>query len=469
MAKGKGFQSVPKIAGRKQDMEAVSKNLEILTGMSGNGLKRAVLMEDLVGLATLGLRYQNGAIEEDGTTPGGGTVNPITPPQPTNVTAQGAFTNIIVQWDIPNFPGFAYAEVWRSGTDDFGTAVLIGTTRSSIYADPAGYAATYYYWVRFVSTTDDTGPLNATAGTVASTAVDVRAVIDQLSDEIGTTLDYLDAQWSVKTDVDNLVGGVGFFNDGISTKFAIDADVFTVLDQTGDGVNPFIVTGGITYLNTAMVADASIQVAQIEQLTVDDISGFSSNFVLSTIGTGNITNAYIGDYIQSNNYAPGSTGWIIHKNGSAEFNGDVLADYIQAGDVNVIGTLMVQGDAITVPRSSYTAADLTVGTATVIQSVTITCSGQPIHIQASCTIKSGAYDGGVRFGLYRVGAPTNLMYDTNLKGGTRIWAQREEKICFAVGDDPGAGTHTYELIAMLHGGSDMVAAYRSITCVEYKR
>ena len=42
------------------------------------------------------------------------------------------------------------------------------------------------------------------------------------------------------------------------------------------------------------------------------------------IGTGAITNAYIGSFIQSTVYTPGSVGWQIDKNGNAEFNSLVL-------------------------------------------------------------------------------------------------------------------------------------------------
>jgi hypothetical protein len=53
----------------------------------------------------------------------------------------------------------------------------------------------------------------------------------------------------------------------------------------------------------------------------------ASNVVTNSaqISNGIITNAKIGDIIQSSNYSPGSAGWIINKNGSAEFNGVVVS------------------------------------------------------------------------------------------------------------------------------------------------
>ena len=53
----------------------------------------------------------------------------------------------------------------------------------------------------------------------------------------------------------------------------------------------------------------------------------ASNVVTASaqISDGIITNAKIGSVIQSSNYSAGSAGWIINKNGSAEFNGVVVS------------------------------------------------------------------------------------------------------------------------------------------------
>jgi hypothetical protein len=53
----------------------------------------------------------------------------------------------------------------------------------------------------------------------------------------------------------------------------------------------------------------------------------ASNVVTNSaqISDGIITNAKIGSVIQSSNYSAGSAGWIINKNGSAEFNGVVVS------------------------------------------------------------------------------------------------------------------------------------------------
>ena len=52
---------------------------------------------------------------------------------------------------------------------------------------------------------------------------------------------------------------------------------------------------------------------QLGQLDVDKLIGGTADFVEANILDGSITNAKIGDTIQSNNYIPGQRGWIIKK------------------------------------------------------------------------------------------------------------------------------------------------------------
>ena len=53
--------------------------------------------------------------------------------------------------------------------------------------------------------------------------------------------------------------------------------------------------------------------AQLGQLDVDKLIGGTADFVEANILDGSITNAKIGDTIQSDNYQPGVQGWIIKK------------------------------------------------------------------------------------------------------------------------------------------------------------
>lgn len=121
--------------------------------------------------------------------PTGDPLDLTPPPAPTGLTASGAMTTIILTWDNPStfYDNFAYTEVWRSATNDLGTAVLQGTTQAAVYSDAVGTAAAFFYWIRFVSLADVTGPYNGTEGTPGATAQDPGYLLEQLVGQITAT------------------------------------------------------------------------------------------------------------------------------------------------------------------------------------------------------------------------------------------------------------------------------------------
>ncbi|WP_038889045.1 phage tail tip fiber protein, partial [Yersinia pestis] len=68
----------------------------------------------------------------------------------------------------------------------------------------------------------------------------------------------------------------------------------------GKITTPFVIENSVAYMNGAYIKD------------------------------GTITNAKIGNVIQSNDYAAGSRGWIIPKDGSPEFNNGTFRGNIAA-------------------------------------------------------------------------------------------------------------------------------------------
>lgn len=78
-------------------------------------------------------------------------------------------------------------------------------------------------------------------------------------------------------------------------------------------VNGVLYPPGV-YIKRAVIGDATIGSAQIADAAITS----------AKIQNASITNAKIGDTIQSNNFAYGSTGWIIRKDGYAEFNDIII-------------------------------------------------------------------------------------------------------------------------------------------------
>lgn len=89
------------------------------------------------------------------------------------------------------------------------------------------------------------------------------------------------------------------------------ADRFAIIRnaESGDYTLPFVVQNDQVFMNNALIQD------------------------------GSITNAKIGNIIQSNNYVSGSRGWSIDKNGNAEFSGVTVRGHIEADSGSFHGTI----------------------------------------------------------------------------------------------------------------------------------
>lgn len=83
----------------------------------------------------------------------------------------------------------------------------------------------------------------------------------------------------------------------VVTRVGFNANQFVLMSGSGDTqYSPFAVINGQVFISDTFIQD------------------------------GSITNAKIGNFIQSNNFVAGSTGWRIDKNGNAELHGKLYAD-----------------------------------------------------------------------------------------------------------------------------------------------
>jgi hypothetical protein len=186
----------------KDVLRAIKSTLDVREGNIGDPLDQVVTMRELSALNLVD-KSSTSTTSYGATLPVGpvipaptGGYNPATdytiPPAPTNLRARGGFTNVYLEWDGAPIKNLAYTEIWRSAADSLGTAVMVGTTAANVYADAAAPDTEYFYWVRFVSEANVTGPYNGTSGTRARTAMDVSAAISAISDEIINSQLYAD-------------------------------------------------------------------------------------------------------------------------------------------------------------------------------------------------------------------------------------------------------------------------------------
>ncbi|XVJ46790.1 phage tail protein [Pseudomonas sp. UBT] len=135
--------------------------------------------------------------------------------------------------------------------------------------------------------------------TVQTTVGDHTLAIQTNTSAIQTVDGKVTGSWSVRMQYDTGTGlykyagiGLGLENGpgGLQSQFIIDADRFAIGQA---GIVPFAIQGGQTFIKAAFIQD------------------------------GTITNAKIGNYIQSNNYVAGTSGWKLFFDGTFEINGVV--------------------------------------------------------------------------------------------------------------------------------------------------
>ena len=95
------------------------------------------------------------------------------PPAPTGLYAVGGPGFVILSWPNPFrvYSNHAYTEIWSNTVDQLSSATKLGNASFAVYADddPA-VGITYYYWIRYVTTSDVLGVFSASV-TAASRAV----------------------------------------------------------------------------------------------------------------------------------------------------------------------------------------------------------------------------------------------------------------------------------------------------------
>ena len=168
------YPSIPREKDRRKDVNAITQTVEVLTGAKGDGLDRALTPRDMAegGFANISYRTIGGRTLVD-LTPVSSVATADKPTVPSGFSANAAFANVVLSWDRALFKGYAYTEIWRAVSDDFGLADRIATSIPNVASDPVAMGSSYYYWIRFVNILGETGPLHDTAGVFAQTAPDV--------------------------------------------------------------------------------------------------------------------------------------------------------------------------------------------------------------------------------------------------------------------------------------------------------
>jgi len=220
----------------------------------------------------------------------GNTDSCTVPPAPLNLVTSGAMTSIVLTWSGIDYNAcYSYTEVWRADANDIGTAVMIGTTSSGIFADAVGSDASHFYWVRFVNTDNDKGAFNQTSGITGATSPDLAYVFAQLTSAYGITSDAPYFQIDAAT----TIGGVSI-PAGTYIKQAMIYNGSITNAKIGDAAidNAKIADAAIS---TAKINDAAITTAKIKDAAIGSAQIANAAITSAKIKDANITNVKIAD------------------------------------------------------------------------------------------------------------------------------------------------------------------------------
>ncbi|MDH2296008.1 hypothetical protein [Cobetia sp. 1AS1] len=180
---------------------------------------------------------------------------------------------------------------------------------------------------------------------------DVAAVETKLGTEVGKIngeLTTLNSYWYAKVQTNGLIGGFVVGNNGDSIDAIFDVDRFAVGRTSKDARKPFIIAGGDTYINSALIAEASIQEGQLGPITIGKLTK-GDGTPITTVGgliradaieVNNLdvrsAARFSGD-VFSDNFQSGKTGWAILQSGYVEFNDAMIRGNLEVQSITVNG------------------------------------------------------------------------------------------------------------------------------------
>lgn len=176
----------------RRALDAVVEHLQIYEGNRGNFGDKSITVKDLVDAGILTFKGGRVFASNVPTTQDFEAVSEAVeggdlPDLGLSITPFSFIGGVMLSW-TPSAavrPDVDYFEVWRSDSDDFSSAIQVGTSDGGSYFDEFTPAAGYYYWLRDVDPEANVGQLwPGTAGLYAESAADPSAVLDLLEDSI---------------------------------------------------------------------------------------------------------------------------------------------------------------------------------------------------------------------------------------------------------------------------------------------
>ena len=322
--------------------------------------------------------------------------------------------------------------------------------------------------------------LNSTVSTQGNSIIANANSLSTLSTTVGgntssiatqaTSINGLEAKYTVKVDTNGHVAGFGLAssnNDGTpSSAFIVRADKFAVIDPSdtsnsltnspSSDVVPFIISGGDTYIRSAMIENGSITNAKIANATIDDAK--IANLDAGKIDSGTINTSRLN--------LDGST--ITSVGGVVQ----IASLAVNTGHIAnlAVDTVKIADQAVTIPVSDITVADQTLtqgGGFQTVQTITHVATGAPVEIAVGFRARSQSGSSG-RLALFAIFRGSTQIFNS---GNFYIPGVNGAVQSFLFSEEPSAGTYTYTLRVMpgALGSSNLLVSNAYLRTLETKK
>ena len=345
-----------------QFLRSVRETIQQLLGERGDEVDKAVTWRDLEREGIVEAAKREGTVPEDSERPrsddGPGQGRVKVPPRALGLRAVAAFRSILVSWSLPQYANHATTRVYRATVNNFGKAQEVGGSPGQVYTDTVGTGATRYYWVRFVSTEGVQGPPSGPVAATTPTSPEQR--LGEITDEIRRSdlyaslraeveIENLNRERTIKVgrtvDGQEVVGGIGLAVNGPDSDnpgtvdFGILANRLWVaapdIDYSDEEKNfPFAIVTEDTedgpvqkvYIDTAMIADASIDSAKIESLAAEKlvVGAGGAQIARALLAQAAITDAYFYNRLESGAVKTDENGDVIYEE---DADGNLVAQF----------------------------------------------------------------------------------------------------------------------------------------------
>lgn len=119
--------------------------------------------------------------------------------------------------------------------------------------------------------------VNTVATASANNLAAVQQTLQTNISTVGGKVTEIGALYTVKVGVNGLVGGFGVYNNGSTIEAGFNVDTFWVGSSDANKRKPFIISGNETFINNAVIKDASIDLAKINKATITNLSALNAD------------------------------------------------------------------------------------------------------------------------------------------------------------------------------------------------